>query len=90
MQKKNGKVCISLAPEVVAAFNSGYRLKRKAADCIGMLGLANPDSVKNAVPGLINGLGSKSSELRKASATAIGRIGSKDAMIVYHAQFQTS
>ena len=46
---------------------------------------ANPDAVKTAVPGLIKGLESKSSELRKASATAIGRIGSKNAMIVYHA-----
>ena len=83
--KKNGKVCVSLAPEVVSAFNSGDRLKERAADCIGIIGLANPNSVKNAVPGLINGLGSKSSELRKASATAIGRIGSKDAMVVFHA-----
>jgi hypothetical protein len=34
---------------------------------------------------LIKGLESKSSELRKASATAIGRIGSKNAMVVFHA-----
>jgi hypothetical protein len=50
-----------------------------------MLGLASPDTVKASVPGLIQGLESKSSELRKASATALGRIGSKDAMVVYHA-----
>jgi len=30
-------------------------------------------------------LESKSSELRKSSATAIGRIGSKDGMVVFHA-----
>ncbi len=76
---------VALAPEVISAFNSGERLKERAADCIGMLGLANPDAMKPAVPGLIKGLESKSSELRKASATALGRIGSKNAMIVYHA-----
>ncbi len=76
---------VSLAPEVISAFNSGERLKERAADCIGMLGLANPDAMKPAVPGLIKGLESKSSELRKASATALGRIGSKNAMVVYHA-----
>ena len=83
--KKYPGPCTSLAPEVVAAFNSGNRLKERAADCIGMLGLADPTSVKDAVPGLIQGLDSKSSELRKSSATALGRIGSKDAMVVFHA-----
>jgi len=76
---------LALAPEVIVAFGSGERLKERAADCIGMLGLASPDAVKASVPGLIQGLESKSSELRKASATALGRIGSKDAMVVYHA-----
>ena len=76
---------VALAPEVISAFNSGERLKERAADCIGMLGLANPDAMKPAVPGLIKGLESKSSELRKAAATALGRIGSKNAMVVYHA-----
>ena len=76
---------VALAPEVIAAFGSGERLKERAADCIGMLGLASPDAVKASVSGLIQGLESKSSELRKASATALGRIGSKDAMVVYHA-----
>ena len=76
---------MALAPEVVSAFNSGDKLKERAADCLGMLGLADPHSVKGAVPGLIKGLESKSSELRKASATALGRIGSKNAMVVYHA-----
>jgi hypothetical protein len=50
-----------------------------------MLGLADPHSVKGAVPGLIKGIESKSSELRKAAAKALGRIGSKDAMVVFHA-----
>ncbi len=76
---------VALAPEVISAFNSGERLKERAADCIGMLGLANPEMVKTAVPGLIKGLESKSSELRKASATALGRIGSKNGMLVYNA-----
>lgn len=83
--KKHPAPSVVLAPEVIAAFNSGDRLKERAADCIGMIGLANPDAVKTAVPGLIKGLESKSSELRKSSATALGRIGSKNAMIVYHA-----
>ncbi len=50
---------VALAPEVISAFNSGERLKERAADCIGMLGLANPDAMKPAVPGLIKGLESK-------------------------------
>ena len=83
--KKYPAPSVVLAPEVIAAFNSGERLKERAADCIGMIGLANPDAVKTAVPGLIKGLESKSSELRKSSATALGRIGSKNAMTVYHA-----
>jgi hypothetical protein len=83
--KKFPKPSVVLAPEVVSAFNSGERLKERAADCLGMLGLGDPHSVKGAVPGLIKGLESKSSELRKASAKAIGRIGSKDAMVVFHA-----
>ena len=83
--KKHPAPSVVLAPEVIAAFNSGERLKERAADCIGMIGLANPDAVKTAVPGLIKGLESKSSELRKSSATALGRIGSKNAMLVYHA-----
>jgi len=83
--KKYPQPSVALAPEVIAAFNSGDRLKERAADCIGIIGLANSESVKASVPGLIKGLGSKSSELRKASATAIGRIGSKDGMLVYHA-----
>ncbi len=83
--KKHPAPSVVLAPEVIAAFNSGDRLKERAADCIGMIGLANPDAVKTAVPGLIKGLESKSSELRKSSATALGRIGSKNAMLVYHA-----
>ncbi len=83
--KKHPGPCVSLSSEVISAFNSGERLKERAADCIGMLGLANPNAVKNAVPGLIKGLESKSSELRKSSATAIGRIGSKDGMVVFHA-----
>lgn len=83
--KKYPDPSVALAPEVITAFNSGERLKERAADCIGMIGLANPAAVKLAVPELIKGLESKSSELRKASATALGRIGSKNAMIVYHA-----
>ena len=83
--KKYPAPSVALAPEVILAFNSGERLKERAADCIGMLGLANPDAMKPAVPGLIKGLESKSSELRKATATALGRIGSKNAMVVYHA-----
>ncbi len=83
--KKYPGPSVALAPQVIRAFNSGERLKERAADCIGLLGLANPDSVKAAVPGLIKGLESKSSELRKASATALGRIGSKNGMVVYHA-----
>ena len=83
--KKYPQPSVALAPEVVSAFNSGEKLKERAADCIGMLGLANPHSVKDAVPGLIKGIESKSSELRKASAKAVGRIGSKDAMVVFHA-----
>jgi hypothetical protein len=83
--KKYPAPSVALAPEVISAFNSGERLKERAADCIGILGLANPDVMKPAVPGLIKGLESKSSELRKASATALGRIGSKNAMVVYHA-----
>ena len=83
--KKFPQPAVNLAPEVVSAFNSGEKLKERAADCLGMLGLANPHSVKGAVPGLIKGVESKSSELRKASAKALGRIGSKDAMIVFHA-----
>ena len=83
--KKYPNPSLALAPEVIEAFNSGERLKERAADCIGMLGLANPEAVKPAVPGLIKGLESKSSELRKACATALGRIGSKNGMVVYHA-----
>jgi len=83
--KKYPAPSVALAPEVIGAFNSGERLKERAADCIGILGLANPEAMKPAVPGLIKGLGSKSSELRKASATALGRIGSKNAMVVFHA-----
>ena len=83
--KKYPDPSVALAPEVIEAFNSGERLKERAADCIGMLGLANPEAVKPAVPGLIKGLESKSSELRKACATALGRIGSKNGMVVYHA-----
>lgn len=83
--KKYPKPSVALAPEVVSAFNSGEKLKERAADCLGMLGLADPHSVKGAVPGLIKGIESKSSELRKASAKAVGRIGSKDAMVVFHA-----
>jgi len=82
--KKYPKPSVALAPEVVSAFNSGEKLKERSADCLGMLGLADPYSVKGAVPGLIKGLESKSSELRKASAKALGRIGSKDAMVVFH------
>ena len=83
--KKYPKPSVALAPEVVSAFNSGEKLKERAADCLGMLGLADPHSVKGAVPGLIKGIESKSSELRKAAAKAVGRIGSKDAMVVFHA-----
>ena len=83
--KKYPKPSVAIAPEVVSAFNSGEKLKERAADCLGMLGLADPHSVKGAVPGLIKGIESKSSELRKAAAKAVGRIGSKDAMIVFHA-----
>ena len=83
--KKYPDPSVALAPEVISAFNSGERLKERAADCIGMLGLANPEAVKAAIPALIKGLESKSSELRKSSATALGRIGSKNGMIVYHA-----
>ena len=83
--KKYPKPSATLAPEVVSAFNSGEKLKERAADCVGMLGLADPQAVKGAVPGLIKGVESKSSELRKASAKALGRIGSKDAMVVFHA-----
>ncbi|MAW93298.1 MAG: hypothetical protein CMA32_02260 [Euryarchaeota archaeon] len=83
--KKHPGPSVALAPEVIKAFNSGERLKERAAECIGILGLSNPEAMKPAVPGLIKGIESKSSELRKASSKAIGRIGSKNAMVVYHA-----
>ncbi len=53
--KKYPAPSVALAPEVISAFNSGERLKERAADCIGILGLANPDVMKPAVPGLIKG-----------------------------------
>ena len=35
--KKYPKPSVALAPEVVSAFNSGEKLKERAADCLGML-----------------------------------------------------